>query len=174
MTRCCANYDFLSLASFISQQYSSRDDSPLAIYIMHPFWNWLVQVRSSTADEHFGATRNSISSYFCRCFEMPVCGTAGPFIFGRCDWPESRRKKIPFSFHKKKEKVWNRILWIIYERKRRSTIILASVAPKVHDLFLEALTYRIPILSIAVLPQMDSAQWVTPQRLFTSRKLFPR
>lgn len=31
------------LAGFDSYKYSARDTSPLSIYIMHPFWNWLVE-----------------------------------------------------------------------------------------------------------------------------------
>lgn len=26
-------------------QYNAKDTSPLSVYVMHPFWNWIVQVR---------------------------------------------------------------------------------------------------------------------------------
>ncbi|KAL7026817.1 hypothetical protein ACKWTF_005181 [Chironomus riparius] len=31
------------LSGFDKYQYSARDTSPLSIYIMHPFWNWIVE-----------------------------------------------------------------------------------------------------------------------------------
>ncbi|XP_053694811.1 ethanolaminephosphotransferase 1 [Sabethes cyaneus] len=31
------------LAGFDTYKYSARDTSPLSIYLMHPFWNWLVE-----------------------------------------------------------------------------------------------------------------------------------
>ncbi|XP_037959607.1 ethanolaminephosphotransferase 1 [Teleopsis dalmanni] len=40
------NYKYLSkehLSGFDHYKYSARDTSPLSVYIMHPFWNWIVK-----------------------------------------------------------------------------------------------------------------------------------
>ncbi|XP_005192134.1 ethanolaminephosphotransferase 1 [Musca domestica] len=40
------NYKYLSkehLNGFDNYKYSARDTSPLSVYVMHPFWNWIVK-----------------------------------------------------------------------------------------------------------------------------------
>jgi ethanolaminephosphotransferase len=32
------------LAGFTNYKYSCIDNSPVSIYISHPFWNWIVEV----------------------------------------------------------------------------------------------------------------------------------
>lgn len=40
-------YSMSLFSSFVSLQYSAVDSNPLSVYVMHPFWNFVVKVRKT-------------------------------------------------------------------------------------------------------------------------------
>ncbi len=62
-------------------QYSARDTSPLSIYVMHPFWNHVVEVRLFLIYTHrIKNLRDSILQYFPRWIAPNVMTFVG-FLF---------------------------------------------------------------------------------------------
>lgn len=54
----------LNETCFFILQYSSLDTSPISVYIMHPFWNRLVEVSIFEASPCIWYTHNKLSSHF--------------------------------------------------------------------------------------------------------------